>query len=185
VRPKLALGALAAVAMLLSGPAYAQRGSDTPPRSGEYLSAQARPGFQRPSGGGPPGPPPASAQPAPSRSTPGFNFAPAPGGRPPSHDHGHSSVVVGGAYWWGWPYPYWDYPYYPPYPYYPYYPYPPYYPYYPSYRYSAPAVTEPPVYVEQARPGYWYYCASAREYYPKAAKCPQPWIPVAPRPGGG
>ena len=159
-----------------------------PASSGEYPSAQARPGFERPAApsGGTPAPGgggPAPAQSAPAR--PGFDYTPAPGGSRPRHDHG---VVVGfGTYWWGWPYSYWD-PYYPYYPYYPFYPFYPYYPYarsYPYYTYSAPAVVEPPVYVEQARPGYWYYCASAREYYPKAAKCPEPWIPVAPKPGAG
>ena len=28
---------------------------------------------------------------------------------------------------------------------------------------------------------YWYYCSSARAYYPTAAKCPEPWIKVPPR----
>ena len=74
-------------------------------------------------------------------------------------------VFIGVGPYWGWGYP-WYYP-------------PPYY-YYPP---PTVVVEQPPVYVEQPRAGYWYYCASAREYYPKAAKCPEPWIPVAPRPG--
>lgn len=49
---------------------------------------------------------------------------------------------------------------------------------------------EPDVYVQQvpsttsssARPGFWYYCASAREYYPKVGTCAEPWIAVPPRP---
>ena len=67
--------------------------------------------------------------------------------------------------YWGWPYPYWDYPYYG------------YYPYDPYYAYG------PQVYIEQAPAGYWYYCASARGYYPTVSTCPEPWIRVAPRPG--
>lgn len=77
--------------------------------------------------------------------------------------------MVGFGGWWGWPYPYW----YDPYPYYgPYY----HWPYHPVYAYGLP------VYVEQTRAGYWYYCVSAQAYYPTAATCPEPWIAVAPRP---
>jgi hypothetical protein len=80
--------------------------------------------------------------------------------------------VVGGAYWWGWPYyPWWGWPY-------PYWdPYYAYYPYYPHYTYVTP-----PIYIEKTRAGYWYYCAGAHEYYPKVTTCPEPWIAVAPRP---
>jgi hypothetical protein len=28
---------------------------------------------------------------------------------------------------------------------------------------------------------YWYYCSSARAYYPTAPTCPEPWIKVPPR----
>ena len=28
---------------------------------------------------------------------------------------------------------------------------------------------------------YWYYCPSARAYYPTAPTCPEPWIRIAPR----
>jgi Protein of unknown function (DUF3300) len=28
---------------------------------------------------------------------------------------------------------------------------------------------------------YWYYCSSARAYYPAAPACPEPWIKVPPR----
>jgi hypothetical protein len=86
-------------------------------------------------------------------------------------------------------------PYYPYYPYYPYgYPYG-YYP--PPYTYSPPPVVvqEPPVYVQQppaaVAPGpqsqsvtpeaYWYYCASAKGYYPGVQTCPEPWVKVPPR----
>ena len=55
-------------------------------------------------------------------------------------------------------------------------------------------VQEPPVYIQQqpapAEPqtsqaappaGYWYYCESAREYYPRVPTCPEAWIKVPPR----
>jgi len=82
-------------------------------------------------------------------------------------------VIVGSSYWWGWgPYPYWWYP-------------PPYY-----YAYPTPVIVqEPPVYIQQSAPPvaptpelYWYYCQSAREYYPMVQTCPEPWVKVAPRP---
>jgi hypothetical protein len=87
----------------------------------------------------------------------------------------HSRVVVGfgfGPAYWGYPYPYWYYP-------------PPYVVYSP-----APVVVQetPPVYIQQtpppppAAPQYWYYCESAKGYYPAAPSCPEPWVPVAPRP---
>jgi hypothetical protein len=90
-------------------------------------------------------------------------------------------VSVGPRFWWG-PYPYYGYPY-------SYYYYP-----YPYYVYTPPPVyAEPPVYVQQqpapptppapAAPeeGYWYYCPSAREYYPTAPTCSEAWIKVPPR----
>ena len=83
--------------------------------------------------------------------------------------HHHSRVVLGfnfGPYWG----PYWGPPYY--------------YPYYP-----APVVVSPPappVYVEQqqAAPqaGYWYYCETARGYYPYVKDCPGGWKAVPPAP---
>jgi hypothetical protein len=87
-------------------------------------------------------------------------------------------VIIGGP-WWGWGY---GYPYAYTYPYaYPYaYPY-----WYPSY-YGYPPVVEPPVYVQQpaasANSTYWYYCASAKEYYPKVENCDEDWIKVPPVP---
>jgi hypothetical protein len=100
------------------------------------------------------------------------------GGRHHHHHHGSVRFFVGaGPGWWG-PYPFGFYPYYP------------YYPYY----YTPPVVVrEPSVYVQQqpasaapAEPsepvaGYWYYCPSAREYYPTAPSCPEAWIKVPPR----
>jgi hypothetical protein len=109
---------------------------------------------------------------------------------PPSDAHGRRFrggtrvfVGVGPGFFYG-PYPYWYYP-------------RPYY--YGPYVYTPPTVIvqEPPVYVQQQptpeatappaaeaappEPGYWYYCASAREYYPRAATCPEAWIKVPPR----
>lgn len=54
---------------------------------------------------------------------------------------------------------------------------------------STYAWSEPDVYVQRApstpsttaRPGFWYYCASAGEYYPKVGACAEPWIAVPPR----
>jgi hypothetical protein len=65
--------------------------------------------------------------------------------------------------------------------------------FYPSYyaypRYYAPPVyyaPPPAVYVEQpalpAVAGDWYYCGSARGYYPEVPACPEGWQRVAPRP---
>jgi hypothetical protein len=96
------------------------------------------------------------------------------------HGGWHGTVVVGGPWWWGgYPYPYaYAYPY--PYWYYP----PPY-----SYPYPSGALQGPSVYVQQSPAAsaadaqtYWYYCASARAYYPKVEKCPEAWIKVPPKP---
>jgi hypothetical protein len=98
-------------------------------------------------------------------------------GRHRGHGGGRVFVSVGPRFWWG-PYPY---PYY-------------YYPY-PYHVYTPPPVVyqEPPVYVQQqvaptpppapAAPaeGYWYYCPSARDYYPTAPNCSEAWIKVPPR----
>jgi hypothetical protein len=61
--------------------------------------------------------------------------------------------------------------------------------------YSPPAVitvpSQPPVYIEQARPApappqaaqsFWYYCADSRAYYPYVAECPSGWQPVPAQP---
>ncbi len=96
------------------------------------------------------------------------------------HDRGgHGRVFIGvGPSFYGWPYwdPYWD----------PYWYYPPGYVYPPS-----PVFVEPPaVYIQQQPPApsppagtqsYWYYCASAKAYYPSVQHCPEAWIPVPPR----
>jgi len=81
--------------------------------------------------------------------------------------HGHGRVFIDvGPVWWG---PYW-YP-------------PPYYVYSPP-----PVIIQEPVYIQQqpssASPpqGYWYYCPSARAYYPTVPTCPEAWVKVPPRP---
>src|SRR5215472_13552706 len=93
------------------------------------------------------------------------------------HGRSHVFIGVGVGPWWG-P-PYW-YPYY-----YPYY-YPPYYGYAPP----PVVVQEPPVYVQQpavaapAAPApsaqsvetFWYYCPSAKGYYPSVSTCPEAWV---------
>jgi hypothetical protein len=82
----------------------------------------------------------------------------------------HGRVFVGVGPWWG-PYPYWWYP--------------------PPYYYAPPPVIvqEPPVYVQQptpppapAPPAEWYYCASAKGYYPTVPSCPEPWVKVPANP---
>jgi hypothetical protein len=83
--------------------------------------------------------------------------------------HGHRSarVVIGTGIWLG---PYWG-PYW----------YPPYYPAYPP-AYSTPVVVEPPTYIEQEQAtGYWYYCESAKAYYPYVQQCPGGWLTVVPQ----
>jgi len=103
----------------------------------------------------------------------------------------HISVGVGPGwglgYGYGWG-PGWYYP--PPYyygagyygaGYYGYYGYP--------YAYGPPVVLQQqPQYIERAPQqnslpaGYWYYCASARGYYPTVPSCPEAWIQVPPTP---
>lgn len=128
--------------------------------------------------------------------------APSDAGGRRGHWHGHRHggvrlfVGVGPVFGYG-PYPYWRYPYYYGYSPYGYSPYG-----YSPYVYTPPTVVvqEPPVYVQQqpapaapaapaappaaqATPpeGYWYYCASAREYYPSVPTCSEAWIKVPPR----
>ena len=46
----------------------------------------------------------------------------------------------------------------------------------PSYVYAPP-----PVYSQPAPWGYWYYCPSARAYYPYVQSCPESWVAVPAR----
>jgi hypothetical protein len=92
------------------------------------------------------------------------------------HHHARFSVGFGPSVWWT-PYPYW---YYAP----------------PPYAVYAPppvVVQEPPVYIQQetapppappaaAEPQYWYYCESAKGYYPTVPSCAEAWVKVPPRP---
>jgi hypothetical protein len=100
--------------------------------------------------------------------------------------HGGTGVVIGVApgwgYGWGWG-PGWFYP-------------PPFYYGYGAGYYGVPYGGGPPVVVQQPAPeyiqqepqqeslpsGYWYYCASARDYYPSVPSCPEAWIQVPPTP---
>ena len=51
-----------------------------------------------------------------------------------------------------------------------------------DYAYPPPIVVQPPpVYIEKHPEGYWYYCPSARAYYPTAPTCPERWLAVSPR----
>lgn len=91
------------------------------------------------------------------------------------HGGWRGSVIIGGPWWWGapWPYPYYTYP----------------YGYYaPPYSVYPPAVISgPQVYIQRDSPaaaaqGYWYYCQSAKGYYPSVQTCPEGWIKIPPTP---
>ena len=48
--------------------------------------------------------------------------------------------------------------------------------------YQAPPA-DPPEYIERDQPaGYWYYCESAGDYYPRVSSCAEPWVKVPPTP---
>jgi hypothetical protein len=80
-------------------------------------------------------------------------------------------VFIGPGWGWGWGWgPGWGYWGPPPYVYGPYGP----------TVYDAPA--EPPEYIEQQPAGYWYYCESQGDYYPRVPSCPEPWVKVPPTP---
>jgi len=106
------------------------------------------------------------------------------------HDSGHA--------WWGWglglglglgleaeylanPYLFYSYPGY-------YYPYPGYdFPYTPPaliVEQQPPAASQPPATAPQP-PATWFYCDSAKAYFPYVATCPEPWrtVPAAPPSG--
>src|SRR5271169_6753757 len=103
------------------------------------------------------------------------------------HGGGHGHFSYGGSIWlgpgWGWGWgPWWGPSYYP------------YYPNYPNYPYN---YGEPPVVMEQQPQAYeepapqrqqaedqyyWYFCPSAKNYYPYVKKCPKGWLKVVPPP---
>ena len=72
-------------------------------------------------------------------------------------------VFIGGPYWWGNPYPYYSYPYYP--------------------RPIVIERSEPQIYVQQPQPEpqYWYYCENPKGYYPSVKTCRNEWLKVVPR----
>jgi hypothetical protein len=108
------------------------------------------------------------------------------------HDRFRSHVFIGVGPWWGpaygWADPWWGPgygwvgPWYTPYPYAWYGPGP--------YPYPSVLVDQPQMYIQQqppasapAKAGFWYYCASAKQYYPNVGTCPEAWIKVPPAPG--
>ncbi|MBK7768626.1 MAG: hypothetical protein IPI44_22875 [Sulfuritalea sp.] len=111
------------------------------------------------------------------------------GGYRGGHGGGHVSfgVMIGSPYWGGpWFYPPPAY-YHPPY-------YPPYYPQVVVERQApqvyieqqvAPAAPPAPASPVAAAPAnYWYYCATAKGYYPYVSECPSGWQRVLPQPQG-
>ncbi len=105
-------------------------------------------------------------------------LAPVGVARADGHHHGgvgfRAHVFVGpywGPYWGpGWWNPYW----------------------YPGPVYAGPPVVvheDPPVYIQQQpaeQPSsYWYYCESAKAYYPYVQQCPTGWLKVVPSPQPG
>jgi hypothetical protein len=67
------------------------------------------------------------------------------------------------------------------------------YPYYPPYYYYPPTVVmpqSPPVYIQQgqqgaqapAGQGWWYFCRESNAYYPYVKHCPGGWERVSPQP---
>jgi hypothetical protein len=54
----------------------------------------------------------------------------------------------------------------------------------PGYAYPPVVVAPPPVVVQPLppQPQYWYYCDSAKAYYPYVAQCPEGWRAVSPTP---
>jgi hypothetical protein len=100
----------------------------------------------------------------------------------------------GPAYWWG---PGWGFAYGSPYPFYDSFYYDSFYGYYdgfyppsrpapwvlqPRGSYFAEGGSEPPA--TRSAQGDWYYCTSARQYYPNVKTCPEPWVEVPPTPPG-
>jgi hypothetical protein len=94
------------------------------------------------------------------------------------HVHGHFGVTIGPV--WGWPWHYPRSPYY-------------YSPYYPPpviieraepqvYIEQPAAMPAPPASVAPAPENYWYYCATAKGYYPYVKACPGGWRRVLPQP---
>jgi hypothetical protein len=58
----------------------------------------------------------------------------------------------------------------------------PIYPYPDPYVPPTVVTQAPPPPLTQSSPQYWYYCTSAKAYYPYATDCPEGWVPVVPQP---
>ncbi len=56
------------------------------------------------------------------------------------------------------------------------------YPYYGPAYYPRPYIAQPPTYIERNAAGDWYYCRSARKYYPYVKECTGGWQRVSPQP---
>ena len=106
------------------------------------------------------------------------------GGRRGGFGRGYHHAYYGGfGYgWWGYPY-WWDYPYYPYYPYYD----PLYYPYYDPYYYGGygeppvpPQGVTAPAASRRQQPSYWHFCQDPEGYYPYVKVCPGGWMTVVP-----
>jgi hypothetical protein len=107
----------------------------------------------------------------PSHGGDGWHGGPSHGGdgwhRHGGFRHSHGAVIIGGPWsWdppWFWGPPYYAYGYYSP---------------------DPPVVVDegPQAYVQQSQPeqAYWYYCPSAKAYYPTVSKCPEDWVRVLP-----
>jgi len=48
-------------------------------------------------------------------------------------------------------------------------------------RARAQQPAQQPAQSQQPAQAFWYYCSSARAYYPTAPSCPEPWVKVPPR----
>ena len=94
------------------------------------------------------------------------------GSRPVFRPRAHVGVVIGPVFSPYWFPPPWGYP--------------------PPVIVTPPPPPPPPVYIEQSSPApsevvksqaadYWYYCKSARAYYPSVDSCAEGWLPVLPR----
>lgn len=73
--------------------------------------------------------------------------------------------------------------------YYSYHPYHPYFP--PPVQYVVPP-QQPQIWIERDSfapaspvPGFWYFCAESRAYYPSVGECPGGWQRVSPQPPPG
>jgi hypothetical protein len=104
------------------------------------------------------------------------------GGHSGGHGHGGHHGGHGHAFFGGFGYAGWDYPYWWDYPYYPYY-----YPYYDPYYYGGygepPALPQgvtPPAESGPKQPSFWHFCQDPEGYYPYVKDCRRGWLTVVP-----